>query len=217
MNIFAALFDMDGVIVDSNPYHKISLRDFTLKYGYTLSEEDLINKIYGRQNKEWLPNLFGELSPEQIRAYAQEKEAHFREIYRPHIKAVAGITEFIQELHHRQIPKGIGTSAPIENLDFTLEHTGLQEYFDTILTESDIHHGKPNPEIYLKLAKILNLPPEKCVVFEDSISGVEAARNAGCKVIGITTTHSPEELGYTDMAIPHFEALTIEALASLFD
>jgi beta-phosphoglucomutase len=214
MNSFAVIFDMDGVIVDTNPYHKISLREFCEKYGYHLNEEDLIRKIYGRTNNEWIRNIFGPLPKERILELGEEKEAMFRAIYKDAINPLSGLDNFLKDLEEKRIPKAIGTSAPRSNVDFILEHTHLTKYFTTILDQSDVEHGKPDPEIYLKVAKRLGFPPQQCVVFEDSLSGVESAQRAGARVVGVTTTHSAEELAHTNLVIPDFRGLTPEALYS---
>ncbi len=204
---YGFLFDMDGVIVDSNPYHKISLQQFCAKHGHPLSEEQLRTRIYGRTNREWLTQLFGPIPQHQLRAYADEKEALFRDLYKNAIAAVSGLPQFLSLMDREGIPRAIGTSAPRANVDFTLGHTGLERFFPVILDESFVTHGKPNPEIYLKVAKALELPPARCVVFEDSLSGVAAGKAAGAKVVGITTTHSREELHDTDLVIDNFENL----------
>jgi HAD superfamily hydrolase (TIGR01509 family) len=205
---------MDGVIIDSNPFHKISLRQFCEKYGYQLSDQELINKIYGRTNKDWIANLFGTLSKEELSRYGEEKEALFREIYKNDIQALAGLPEFIKGLNERNIPIAIGTSAPRSNVDFVLAHTGLEKYFSIILDESNVEQGKPNPEIYLKVAAKLGYEPSRCIVFEDSLSGVESARRAGAKVVGVATTHSFEELSHTDLVIQDFTDLDPASLLS---
>jgi beta-phosphoglucomutase len=207
MNSFAVIFDMDGVIVDTNPYHKISLNQFCTKYGYTFNDEDLINKVYGRTNNEWIRNIFGDLPKERILELGEEKEAMFREIYKDVIEPVDGLEDFLKKLTSENIPIAIGTSAPRSNVDFVLKHTRLQKYFTTILDQSDVEHGKPNPEIYLKVAARLGFAPQQCVVFEDSLSGVESGQRAGAKVVGVTTTHSPEELAHTDLVIANFTSL----------
>ena len=205
---------MDGVIVDSNPFHKIALKQFCSKYGFDLSEEDLLKKIYGRTNKEWIPNLFGELPVNQLRAYADEKEALFRELYKNDIVAVKGLESFLKAIRKGGFPIAIGTSAPRGNVDFTLSKTGLEQYFPVILDESFVNHGKPNPEIYLKVAETLGMDPASCIVFEDSLSGVAAGKGAGCKVVGVSTTHSWEELSETDYIIDNFSGLNPETLIS---
>lgn len=214
---FAIMFDMDGVLIDSNPPHKIALRQFCEKYGHFLTEEQLRTKIYGRTNRDWITGLFGNISEAQLQQYAEEKEALFRKIYEPDIQALEGAVEFIKYLHEKGIPKAIATSAPRINVDFVLKHTGLGAYFDTILDESFVTVGKPNPEIYLKTAQALGFAPEKCVVFEDSLAGVEAGKSAGAKVVGITTTHTAEELAHTDLISPNFVGMTIEKLQKLFE
>ncbi|MBL7870207.1 MAG: HAD family phosphatase [Cyclobacteriaceae bacterium] len=210
MNSFAVIFDMDGVIIDSNPFHKISLRQFCLQYGYRLSDEELLNKIYGRTNNDWIRNLFGDLPKEKILELGEEKEALFRELYKNEIKPLAGLEGFLKSLETHKITKAIGTSAPRSNVDFCLTATHLEKYFETILDQSDVEQGKPNPEIYLKVAKRIGFDPTQCIVFEDSLSGVEAAQRAGAKVVGVTTTHSREELAHTNFVIDHFIGLTPE-------
>lgn len=208
----AILFDMDGVIIDSNPFHKISLKQFCKKYGYDLSEEQLREKIYGRTNKDWIVNVFGPLDEKKLRAYADEKEALFREIYKNDIKPVDGLIPFLKHLDDLKIPRAIATSAPRANVDFTLAHTGTAKYFPVILDESFVSRGKPDPEIYLKTAAALKFAPENCIVFEDSLSGVTAGKRAGCKVVGITTTHTREELHETDLVIDDFNGLDPQTL-----
>jgi HAD superfamily hydrolase (TIGR01509 family) len=195
---------MDGVLVDSNPYHKIALNEFCGRYGYHLTDEQLLNKVYGRTNKEWLTNLFGKLT--------EEKEAIYRTLFEGDIKPVKGLISFLDLLDYHKIPRAIGTSAPQSNVDFTLSKTNIAKYFETILKDSDIEHSKPNPEIYIKAAERLGFAPEKCIVFEDSLSGVKAGKASGAKVVGITTTHSKEELVETDFVIEDFEGLNPRAL-----
>jgi len=209
----AFIFDMDGVLVDSNPIHKIALKQFCKKHGYDLSETDLREKIYGRTNRDWLLNLFGNLNEETIRAYAEEKEALFRELY-VDIKPLDGLHSFLKKLEATGIPLAIATSAPRANVDFTISKTGITHFFPIILDDSFVTKGKPDPQIYLKSAAALGMPSGQCVVFEDSLSGVMAAKRAGCKVVGVTTTHTREELTETDLNIDNFEFLTPEFVLS---
>lgn len=208
----AFIFDMDGVIIDSNPFHKIALKQFCQKYGHDLTEEQLKEKIYGRTNKDWLVNVFGPLDPQQLRDYAVEKEALFRKLYDRDIKAVAGLEDFLVKTRKNEVPVAIATSAPRANVDFTLTRTGLEKYFPVILDDTFVKKGKPDPEIYLKTAAALKFKPEDCIVFEDSISGVNSAKAAGCKVVGITTTHTPMELSDTDYVIDDFRGLDPQEL-----
>jgi beta-phosphoglucomutase len=208
---YAFIFDMDGVIVDSNPTHKIALKQFCKAHGYDLSENDLREKIYGRTNRDWLLNLFGDLDEATIQRYAEEKEALFRSLYTD-IKPVKGLIAFLENLDKHKISRAIATSAPRANVDFTLEKTNTGKYFKTILDDSFVTEGKPNPQIYLKSAKALGFDPANCIVLEDSLSGVKAGKRAGCKVVGITTTHTREELEETDLLIDDFDGLDLKSL-----
>ena len=205
---------MDGVIVDSNPAHKVALKRFCRKYGKDLSEDELREKIYGRRNQDWLVKIFGPLDDGKMKAYADEKEALFRKIYDQDIKPLDGLADFLEKLDGEKLPRAIATSAPRSNVDFTLSKTGLGRFFGTILDDTFVEQGKPHPDIYLKTAKALNFEPGRCVVFEDSLAGVDSARNAGCKVVGITTTHTKKELKDTDLVIDNFVGLDPKELVS---
>jgi beta-phosphoglucomutase len=203
----AFLFDMDGVIVDSNPVHKIALKQFCEKHGFHLSEKQLKEKIYGRTNKDWIPAIFGRITSDQLKQYADEKEALFRKLYEDSIKPVDGLISFLELLEKQEFVKAIATSAPRENVDFTLLRTGTGKYFETILDESFVSKGKPDPEIYIKTAEAIRFDPRSCIVLEDSLSGVKSGKAAGCKVVAITTTHSRAELAEADHIIENFSGL----------
>ena len=215
MSDFAVIFDMDGVIVDTNPHHKIAIQQFCADHGIQLNELTFQHKIYGRTNRDWITNVFGDITDEQRDAYAREKEALFRKIYEPDIKPVTGLIEFLDTLSTYNIPRAIATSAPPENVDFILKKTEIRKYFNIILDERNVKNGKPNPEIYIKTAKALEYPNNQCIVIEDSLSGITAARKSGSKVIGITTTHTSEELSETNLVIQDFNDLTIPVLEAL--
>jgi beta-phosphoglucomutase len=213
----AFLFDMDGVLVDSNPYHKIALKEFCKKYGHDLSEEKLREKIYGRTNRDWITNLFGSLPEAQLKAFADEKESLFRELYNGQVQPVKGLVSFLDQLDQHQLKRAIATSAPRANVDFTLQQTGLGRYFTIILDESFVSRGKPDPEIYLKTAAALGFSPDHCIVLEDSLSGVASGKAAGCKVVGIATTHTHEELHEADYVMADFDEIgPLELIEQLF-
>jgi beta-phosphoglucomutase len=216
-NRFGIVFDMDGVLVDSNPYHKKALKSFAKRYGYNLSEEEMREHIYGRQNKEWIPSLFNrEMSRDEIEKYAEEKELNFQKIYDKDIEALNGLIPFLRSLRDSNIPRAIATSAPQINVDFVFRKTDIGDYFGLVLNESHVKRGKPDPEIYLKASELLGFEPRNCVVFEDSLSGVESARRANCRVIAVATTHEPEEFGEVDLVIQDFTEITLEKIRSIF-
>lgn len=215
---FGVIFDLDGVIVDSNPTHTIALRQFCEQHGHHLSDEELKAKIYGRANKDWLPDIFGDqMTAVEYKQLADEKEALFRQLLAPIIRPLTGLLAFLDQLAQQQIPRAVASSAPPENVDFVLGKTRTKRYFEIILTENSIRKGKPDPEIYLKTARLLQLPPGQCVVFEDAWSGIQAARAAGCKVVGVTTTHTKKEFAAeTDLVVAHFQEIDPTHLAALF-
>lgn len=215
MKKFGVIFDMDGVIVDSNPYHKIALKEFCSRHGYELSDDQLLKRIYGRTNREWITDLFGKLPEDQLLEYTEEKEMLYRKLFNDDIKLVKGLLPFLDLLDKHKILRAIGTSAPRSNVDFTLNKTDTVKYFPTILNDTFVTHSKPHPEIYLKSAAALGLPNSQCIVIEDSLSGVEAGQRAGSKVVGVTTTHSREELSHCELVIDDFETFTIEMLEKL--
>ena len=214
---FAVLFDMDGVIVDSNPYHKIAFEQFLAQYQISLTDEELKNYVYGKTNKEGMPYIFKkELSPAELEEKAEEKEAMFRDIYKKDIQPIEGLLPFLQMLKAQGIPTAVGTSAPTANLHLILDSLEIKPYFQALLDSTYVTHGKPDPEIYLKSARELGVEPEHCIVIEDSLAGVQAGLNAGMKVIGITTTHTAEELNNTHLVIQDFVGLTMDKLQALF-
>lgn len=213
---FAVIFDMDGVIIDSNPYHKKAWEIFCKKYGFSLTEDELEKKIFGRTGREALKVLFGDtLEDDMVKKYSSEINADYRNLFAPYIKSLPGLKEFLDSLIKENISFAIASSAPPINIEFVLRNTGLNDYFNIIVDDTQITKSKPDPEIYLAAARHLKIPPEYCIVIEDSLSGIKSALNAGMKVIGITTTHSAEELRNTDMIITDFTELRIEDLLEI--
>lgn len=212
------LFDMDGVIVDSYSFHKKALKIFIANHGFDISEDAIMNRYFGRQNREWIPDLFNkQLSAEEVEALAAEKEKIFRDLFSPEIKPVAGLLSFLQELQKAKVPMAVCTSAPPENVTFVLQKTNTHSFFQVSLNDKSVKNGKPDPEIYLEAAKALNLSATDCIVIEDSSSGIEAGKRAGAKVIGMATTHAREELPPTDEVADDFLGLNYQKLIDLFD
>ncbi|MEB3286691.1 MAG: HAD family phosphatase [Vampirovibrionales bacterium] len=196
----ALIFDMDGVIVDSNPFHKLAWQEFCKKYHCEMNDEELKTNVYGKTNHDVVPFIFEQklkqapLSEAQIQTYTREKEQLFQDLFRPHITATPGLLDFLPIVQHWFSSLAIGTSAPTMNVNFTLDALGIRSFFPIIVDDTEIKNGKPDPEIYLTVAEKLAMAPKDCIVIEDSLAGVEAAKRAGMSVIGITTTHSKKEL-----------------------
>lgn len=213
---FAVLFDMDGVIIDSNPYHKDAWMAFCRRYQVELKEEDVPKYIYGKTNKMALVDVFQrEFSPEESFRMSEEKEAIYRDLHRADISLIKGLPALLESFQQHQVPLAVCTNAPVANLDFMLEETGIRPYFQVLIDASKVSKGKPDPEIYLKAAQMLGISPDRCIVMEDSTVGVEAGLRAGMKVVAITTTHSPQELSHTHLVIDDFDELRVDMLEAL--
>ena len=206
MNTKAVIFDLDGTLIDNNSYHLKTWKVYLKKIGKDISEEAYRKNINGRTNKDALEYIYNKkMTDEEAMVYALEKEALYREIYKYDIKPVDGLIELLEVFHSLRIPMAIATSGIQVNIDFMFEHIPIKQYFKEVVNSSHISKGKPDPEIYLKTASLLNIPTENCLVFEDAVVGVNAARAAGMKVIALTTTQSKEELKDADMIIENFK------------
>lgn len=212
---FGVIFDMDGVLVDSNPVHKEVIKEFCKKYQKKTSDEVLKERVYGRTNKEWIPEVFGEITDEYSKELADEKEQMFRDTFDPKSAMIPGLVHFLENLYQDRIKCVVATSAPKENADFILYELDIEKYFSAVLDSSDVDKGKPEPEIYIKAAASIELPANQCIIFEDSLSGVEAGIRAGSKVIGITSTHSTDELSNCDKVIANFNEISVEGLLEI--
>jgi HAD superfamily hydrolase (TIGR01509 family) len=172
--------------------------------------------INGRMNREIFNYIFNtSLSPEKVEAYTDEKESLYRELYAPYIQPVTGLIDFLNELEAAKIPKAVATSGIIPNINFMFEHIPIRKYFLTVVDSSQITHGKPHPEIFLKAASILQSEPSACVAFEDSMAGLQSAKAAGMKVVAITTTHTAEELKAADLIIKDYTEIDVTQLRQL--
>ena len=201
----AAIFDMDGVIVDNHIYHVQAWAEFCKQHNIPFDENSFRTKYFGKTNHSIFPELISSrLTNQEIDELAEVKELIYRNIYVDFIKPVKGLIEFISGLKEKGVKTAVATSAPKSNLNFVLDKLNIRHLFDIVVDASMVTEGKPNPEIYLKAAALLNITPKDCVVFEDSISGIQSAHNAGMEVIALITTHQPHELPKTKLQVYDF-------------
>ena len=180
-----------------------------------MTESEYKEQVNGRVMHTILPKILDRpLSSDEIRALGEQKEAEYRDLYRATIRPTPGLVDFLEELKQLDVPRAIATSAPPSNVDFTLEGTRLRSYFPVIVDDTMVTTGKPDPEVYLKSAEQLGMSPERFVVFEDAILGIQAGKNAGMPVVALATTHTREELATTeaDYVVDNFEGLTVAKL-----
>ena len=215
----AVIFDMDGVIADTNPHHHIAWKKYYERHGKTLSDEEFVQHISGKHNNHILAHLFEgrELSKAEGAQLAYEKEALFRELYHDFVQPVPGLITFLESLKAAGIKMAVATSAPVENLDFVIDALQFRPYFDALLNESLVTRPKPDPEIYLKAMQLLGVEPAESVVFEDSITGINAGKAAGARVVGVATTEPMEVLRpLVSDVIVDFTEMSLERLYGLF-
>lgn len=184
----ALIFDMDGVIVDSNPLHREAWVAFNRRYGLETTDA-MLERMYGRRNDQIVGDFFGDLPADEVAARGAAKEEIYRELLANRIEAtlVPGLRSFLDVF--RGAPMALATNAEPENVDFVLDRAGLRRYFRVVVDGHQVSHPKPHPEIYLRAAELLEISPPNCIVLEDSHTGIAAARSAGMRVIGIGTTH----------------------------
>ena len=167
---------------------------------------------------ETLKRIFGKGNGKAyLKGLLREKEEFYRNEYAPHLVAIKGLETFLSELKNDGVKMAMATSATVEDIDFILNKVPIRDAFDQIVNSSMVTKPKPNPQIFLKAAELLNVPPERCVVFEDSLAGIKAANAAGMKVVGITTGNSANDLPPVDLVIDDYANLTSANLAALFN
>jgi beta-phosphoglucomutase len=215
MTIKGCIFDLDGVLVDTARFHFLAWKNLADRLGFDFTESDN-ERLKGVSRMASLEILLeiGKLAPTDIekQEYAAEKNAlylQFIEKMKPE-DILPGVREFLNELKKAGIRVGLGSVS--KNARTILSKTSLTDFFDAIVDGNIISRAKPDPEVFLTGAKMLNLPPARCIVFEDAVAGVEAAHRAGMKCVGVG---SRDILGEADLIIPGFENLTMKDL--IFD
>lgn len=216
MNKKAVIFDMDGVICHTNPYHSKAFRVFFEKRGLNPTDQEFAEHMFGKSNSYILKHFLGRpVVGEEFKQMEEEKEGLFREIYDSEIKPISGFLNWLNQLKTNGYKTGVATSAPRANLDLIMGKLGFEPHMESILASEDVRKHKPDPEVYLTTAANLGVEPQHCVVFEDSYSGVSAAINAGMKVVGVLSSHTREELPpcdhhiatYADVSLSHIQNL----------
>lgn len=214
----AVIFDMDGVLVDSNPFHLQKWIDFLNEHRVEFNPDDLPEQILGKRNDAAFRFFFGpKLSKEESRRLSEELEEKFRKAFRPHAKPLPGLTGLISACQRAGIPMAVASSAMAKNVEFVVDTLGFRPYFRCLVSGDEVLHAKPDPEIYFKTASKLGFEPRSCLAFEDSFVGVESAMRAGMKCVAIASTFPLEQLRRrADLAVRSFEEVTLERLSKLF-
>ncbi|WDF54629.1 HAD family hydrolase [Mucilaginibacter sp. KACC 22063] len=219
MKKIAAIFDMDGTLIDNNAYHfKAWQQLFKLKGLPELTHEVFNENMSGVPGLASLHNVLGyNHSDEEFQQWFAEKSELYKQAYAPYVQPINGLERFLTELKDAGIPMAVATSASPGNVEYVFSHLNLRPYFNAIIDGTRVNEAKPNPQIFLKAAHDLGIDPENCIVFEDSISGVKAGNNAGMKVVALTTTHHAGELHPVNMIIADYSSIALHDVLALFE
>jgi len=217
---YGFIFDMDGVVIDSNPFHKIAWEKFLNGQGMPFDDQLFDNVLSGRTGPTSLRLLFGEdLSQDKVDLFLKEVDGNYQTILRESqdVRSIAGVHAFLDQIAGNGMKLALATSAPTLNIEIGLQKLKLENTFKHIVGKVDVRHGKPHPEVYLRSMELLEIAAENCVVFEDSKAGIQSARNAGIKVVGIASGHSREELldEGVSMAVDDFVGLKLVRVLDL--
>lgn len=218
---WAAIFDFDGVLVNSEKQHEYCWKEMGKKLGKEVKREDFLkgfglkNERFIREVLKWTDDL------KEIEKIIHEKEAIFQNLVKHHpVDLLPGALPFILSLFKLSIPCAIGSSSIRKNIEVVLESSPIFPLFKTIVAGEDVRNGKPNPEVFLTAASRISVTPERCVVFEDALLGIEAAKRAGMKAVAVTTTFGREQFLQSnhqpDAIVAHLDELPAEVISDWF-
>jgi len=212
-----AVFDLDGVIVDSHPLHKQAWRAFLGSVGKQVSEADLDFILEGRRRRDILIHFLGDISETEIHEYGNKKDEYFRQAS-SELEPVPGTVEFIGKVRKTGLRIAVATSASRHRAEWTLEQLKIADFFEVVITGDDVVESKPDPAVYRLAAQRLSISPERLFAVEDSVCGVHSAKSAGlrCLGIGIEKDVCPLLQAGADMVFPSLEGLSIGDVENVF-
>jgi len=215
----AFIFDMDGTMVDNMMVHHRAWQLKLKELGLDLTLEEVKERCHGK-NEEIIERLFpNRFTPEERYRVSFEKEEQYRAVFKDELRLIDGLQIFLDEAKAANIPLGIGSAAPAENVNFVLDNLGIRHYFSSVVHSGLVDKGKPDPEVFEKVAKELGVSLNKSLVFEDSPTGAKTSVNAGCQTIILTTTHDKTEFeafSNIKLFLSDYQNLTIEQVKNLF-
>ena len=198
----ALIFDMDGTMIDSMPYHTQSWLEFCKRRGITIDVQDLLGRTTGRTGTECMGELFGRpMTAAEALPLVHEKEVIYRELFAPVFKEVAGFKAFAAKARSMGLKIGVGTAGDQHNIAFAYGHLQMPHAPLATVGGDQGFAGKPEPAIFVEVARLLGAPAAQCIVFEDAPFGIEAARRAGMQAVAICSSHTA-----ADLAGPHVMA-----------
>jgi beta-phosphoglucomutase family hydrolase len=213
----AVLWDLDGVIADTGEYHYRAWQYVFREKGVTFSKEDFM-RHFGQRHDTIIRFALGDgLSTEEFEAVTEKKQREYRRIVAENIKALPGAIELIRSLNENNIKTAIASSAPMENIKIIIKGLKIEDCFQAIASGLEVDEGKPSPQIFLLAADKLGVEPGNCVVMEDAIAGVAAAKTAGMKCLAVTNSHPVDRLEKADVIVDSLEKVGINELVKIFN
>lgn len=195
----AAIFDVDGTIVDNMDWHARAFDAFVRRHGLPAVTLDTRRQTDGKRNREIFPLLFGrEIGDDELIAFEDEKEGMYRELSRAVLRPMAGFVRLLDRLDAASVAVALATSAPEANVEHTLREIGLADRLRVIARGDQVKRGKPAPDVFLFAASLLGVPPEQCLAFEDAPLGIASARGAGMRCVAIASTFPDDVLLASD-------------------
>lgn len=201
----AIIFDMDGTLIESTEADYIAWKKLFEEYNIDLTFEKYY-PLLGKKSVDVISSQLN-LSGEDVDYALAKKLFYYKEYVKDNGVSPVPFADKLVQYCSRHFLIGLATSSRMEKMNMMMEQQGLKRYFTAIVTGGEVHHGKPSPDIFLLAAEKLEVDPKKCLVFEDTISGIRAAKNAGMKCIAISTTHKREELTEADLVIDSYEEI----------
>ncbi len=220
MKCTGALFDFDGVLFDSERHHEICWLQVAQERKQPITREQFL-RGFGVKNYRFIEEILcWSNDPEEIRSIEKRKEALFHEHIKTHvIDPIPGTIDLLKRLFDKGIPCCIGSSSILENIELILRpHPHIKALFHGIISAENVSVGKPNPEVFLKGAQFIKSDPKTTIVFEDAPFGIEAAKAAGMKAVGLTTTFSEDRLqkAFPDKIVSDYRTLSVQDIEALF-
>jgi len=213
----AVIWDMDGVIADTAPYHFMAWRETLRKRGVKYTEEDF-KRNFGQRNDTIIrDNLHENLSPDEMDALANEKEESYRRKVSGNIEPLPGAVELMRLLAGRGVKMAVASSAPLENIQMITGGLGIRDCFQSIVWGREVAEGKPSPLCFLLAAEKLGAEPRNCLVIEDAVAGVTAAESAGMKCLAVTNTNGKMSLKRADLIVDTLINISVDDLEKLFN
>jgi beta-phosphoglucomutase family hydrolase len=206
----AVLWDLDGVLVDTAPFHFQAWQELFQSLGRGFADADF-RRTFGLRNDAILRDILGELTPAEVERLAQRKEDLYRDKIKGRVTAMPGAVELLRRLQQRGRKMAVASSTTRENVRVVLSSLGLEGMFEAVVAEEDAPKGKPDPQGFLVAAERLGVEAGECVVIEDAPGGVEAAKRAGMRCIGVTTSRPREALADADLVVDSLEEATVYA------